>query len=77
MPTGLIHRIGIAAPAEKLLAALIALPGVNSAFAPSGGASARQSRQPQPFVRRTFSRHRRRLVFSVARCRRKFLLFRA
>jgi len=35
---------------EKLLAELIALPSVNPAFAPSDGASARQTRQPHPFM---------------------------
>jgi acetylornithine deacetylase len=35
---------------EKLLAELIALPSVNSAFAPPDGASARQARLPHPFA---------------------------
>ncbi len=35
---------------EKLLAELIALPSVNSAFVPSDGTSARQARQTHPFA---------------------------
>ena len=34
---------------EKLLAALIALPSVNSAFVPSDGTAARQARLPESY----------------------------